>query len=164
MSVRVPCLGPLLEPSGGLLGPSWRPLGSSWGPLGPSWGLLGGLWGRLGAILGASGAVAERREAENAEAPKTFKNHPKINEFCLLGPSWGASGGPFGTCWGLLEPSGGLLGRLGTVVHVSEAIGSDRGGLRQAPGRLRGGRGDLVYWWCPWWAAAPGPRGQVSGI
>ena len=44
-------------------------------------------------------------------------------------------------------------------MHGSEAILSHRGGLRQAPGRLRGGRGDLVYFWCPWCAAARGGPG-----
>ena len=39
MSVRIPPLGPCLEPS-------WRPLEPSWGPPGPSWAP----WGRLGAL------------------------------------------------------------------------------------------------------------------
>ena len=112
MSVRVPRLGPLLEPSWGPLGPSWRPLGPSWGPLGPSWGRLGGLLGRLGAILGASWAVLERREAEKARIPRSFKNHRIITDCWLLGPSWQGSWGPLGASWGLLDPSGRHLGRL----------------------------------------------------
>ena len=91
-----PPLGPLLGPSWSPLGPSWAPLGPSWGPLGPSWGPLGGLLGCLGAILEASWVVLERREAEKARMPKSFKNQWKINEFCLLGTSWQGSWRPFG--------------------------------------------------------------------
>ena len=35
----------------------------------------------------ASWVVLERREAEKARMPKSFKNQWKINEFCLLGTS-----------------------------------------------------------------------------
>ena len=64
MAVRVPRLGPLLEPS-------WGPLGPPWMPLGPFWGALGDLLGRLGAVFGGSWAVLERRKLENARRPKT---------------------------------------------------------------------------------------------
>ena len=78
LSLRVPRLGTLLEPSWGRLGPSWRPLVPSWGPLGSFWGPLGGLLGHLGPILGSSWAVLERREAEKAKTPKSFKHQRKI--------------------------------------------------------------------------------------
>ena len=90
MPVRDPPLGPLFGPSWGPLGLSWAPLGPSWGPLGLSRGRLGGLLGRLGAFLGASSAVLERRKAEKARMPKTFKNNLKINDLCFLGAFLGA--------------------------------------------------------------------------
>ena len=110
MSVRVPRLGPLLEPSWGPLGPSWRRLGPSWVSLGPFWGPVGGLLDSLGAILGAFWAVLERREAEKAKTPKSFK-HLKSMNFA----SWGPLGRPLG---GLLGRLGGLLGRLGAILGV----------------------------------------------
>ena len=103
MSVRVPSLGPLLQPSSSPLGPSWAPLGPFWGPLGPSWDLLGDLLGRLGAVLGASWAIFERRKPEKARKPSTLKTVMKINDFGLLGPSWKAS-------WGVLAASLAVLG------------------------------------------------------
>ena len=112
MSVRVPRLGSLLEPSWGPLGPSWRPLGPSWGPLGLFWGSLGGLLGYVGAIFGASWAVVERREAEKARTPKSFKNLRKINDLCLLGPSGECFWRPLGASWKRLGPSGGYFGVL----------------------------------------------------
>ena len=105
-------LGTLLEPFGGPLGPSWRPLGPFWGPLASLWGSLGGLLGYLGAILGAYWAVLECREAEKARTPKSFKNNWKINDFCLLVPSWECSWRPLGPSWKLLGPSGGYFSVL----------------------------------------------------
>ena len=76
------------------------------GPLGALLGSLGGLWGRLeallgrpGAVLGASWAVLERREAENAKPPQSFKNHCKIDDFGLSGPSSEASWRPLRASW-----------------------------------------------------------------
>ena len=53
-------------------------------------GNLGALLGAgcLGAILEASWVVLERREAETARMPKSFKNQWEINVLCLLGTSW----------------------------------------------------------------------------
>ena len=62
-SVRVPRLGPLLEPSWKPFGPSWGPHGPYWGSLGPSGGhlgRLGALWGRLGSLLGRLGSFLDR--------------------------------------------------------------------------------------------------------
>ena len=67
MSVQVPPLGSLLEPSWGSLGPSWGFLGPSWGSLGPSLSRLGGISGRLGAILGASWTAWDGVKAEEAD-------------------------------------------------------------------------------------------------
>ena len=113
----------LLGPSSGPLGPSWRALGPSWGPPGPSWGRLGGLLGRLGAILDASWAVLERREAEDGETPKSFKNPRKICDFGFSRASWeaswralGPSGRPFGPSWGHLRRLGAIFRRLGAVL------------------------------------------------
>ena len=161
MSVRAPRLGTLLEPSCGPLGPHWRPLGPSWGALGPSWGPLASLWGSLGgllgylgAILGAYWAVLECREAEKARTPKSFKNHWRINDFCLLVPSWECSWRPLGPSWSVGKPKrrehqnlsniegktvhfapwgplgsalGGLLGRFGNLLSRLGASGSRKG-------------------------------------
>ena len=67
--------------------------------------------GRLGAILGASWAVLERRKADNARRPSTFKTIGKSLTFT----SWGL----LGLSWG---PLGGLLGRLGAVLGASWAV------------------------------------------
>ena len=93
----------------------WEPLGLFWGPLGLFGGRLGRLLGHLGAILRASWAVLERREAQIARTPKTFKNQWKSNDFCFLGPSWEASWRPLGASWRPLGPSGGHLGRPGAI-------------------------------------------------
>ena len=101
--------GSSAPPSGHPVG---RPLGPSWGPLASLWGSLGGLLGYLGAILGAYWAVLECWEAEKARTPKSFKNHWKINDFCLLVPSWECSWRPLGASWKRLGPSGGYFGVL----------------------------------------------------
>ena len=80
-----------------------------------SWGSLGGLLGRLGAVLEASWAVLERRKAEKARTPKTWKKQLKINDFRFLGPSWEASWRPLGPSWRPLGPSWGHLRRLGAI-------------------------------------------------
>eukprot|EP00959_Pyramimonas_sp_CCMP1952_P002832 58554-Pyramimonas_sp.AAC.1 len=80
MTVRVPRLGALLEPS--------------WGPLRLSWRPLGGLLGHLGAVLGASWPVLERREADKARTPKSFKKLTEIDDFCSLVPFLKSSGRP----------------------------------------------------------------------
>ena len=129
MSSRGPRLSPLLEPSWGPLGPSWRPLEPFWGPPGPSWGRLGGLLGHLGAILGASRAVLERREAENARTPNTFKILRKSCDFCLSGPSWEASWRLLGASWRPLGPSWGHLGRLGAMFRCLDAVLGRLGGF-----------------------------------
>eukprot|EP00959_Pyramimonas_sp_CCMP1952_P334395 7003026-Pyramimonas_sp.AAC.1 len=66
MSVRVPRLGTLLEPSWVPRGLSWRHLGAvlgpSWAILGTSWRTLGrpgGPWGRLGASGSGRGENAQ---------------------------------------------------------------------------------------------------------
>ena len=92
MSVRVPRLGTLLEPSWGPLGPSWRPLGPSRSPLGQFCCSLGSLLGRLGAILRAFPAVLERERPNpfknlrrNARTPNSFKHLGNIDACCVGG-------------------------------------------------------------------------------
>ena len=154
MSVLVPRPGTLLEPSWGPLGPSWRRLGPSWGPLGPLWVPPGSLRGRLRAIWGASWAVLERREAEEARTPKSFKNRLEINDFSSWGPLGSAPGGFLGRLAGLLGrleavkaswtdrsairgPLGPSWGPLGAVLACLGAFfgsGSSRGGIVSDPG------------------------------
>ena len=101
--------------------PSWSRLGGLLGRIGGLLGRLGALLGRLGALLGASWAVLgreleaswvvlERREAEKARIPKSFKNLRKSNDFCFLGTSWQGSWRPLGASWRPFGPSGGHLG------------------------------------------------------
>ena len=76
------------------MGACWRSRGSSRGG-----GLeIGGLLGRLGAQLGHIGASSEK-----ARTLTSFKN--PNSEFCLLGPSWGAS---WSTLGAVVDPSRGL--------------------------------------------------------
>ena len=146
MSVLVPRPGTLLEPSWGPLGPSWRRLGPSWGPLGPLWVPPGSLWGRLRAIWGASWAVLERREAEEARTPKSFKNRLEINDFSSWGPLGSAPGGFLGRL-------AGLLGRLEAV----KASWTDRSAIRGPLGPSWGPLGAVLA--CLGAFLAPGPRG-----
>merc|ERR1712151_629968 len=121
-------------------------------------GPLGGLLGHLGAVLEASWAVLERRKAEKAGRPKSFKNKWKINDFGLLGRSQEASWRPLGASWRPLGPSwahlgrlgalfgrlGGLLGRLGGLLGPSRPVlgpswgrkshATSRGVPRRSPG------------------------------
>ena len=78
-------LGPTL---GVLLEASWAFLGRTLGPLEPSWSV-----GKL--------------KGENS---KILHNLWKINDLCLLGPSWEASWKPLGLSW---SGRWGLLSRLG---------------------------------------------------
>ena len=142
-------------------------------------GCLGGIFGNSWAALGRSGPEEVRTKKHSKPIFFFLKKNNNIR-ICLLELSGGASRGrrgPLGShlkpswnglglCWGLVEcswtllepswtPLRSILGRLG----ASWAVLSDRGGLRQAAGGLRGGRGDLVYSCGPWWSSAPGAPG-----
>eukprot|EP00959_Pyramimonas_sp_CCMP1952_P124471 2602853-Pyramimonas_sp.AAC.1 len=75
MSVRLPNLGSLMEPSWGTLGRSWRPLGPSWGHLGAPSGRFGALleaprgnvWGPLGPPWFVGMPKGERQNVSKAE-------------------------------------------------------------------------------------------------
>ena len=109
MSVRVPRLGSLLEPSWGplwaVLGASWAVFGPSGGPLEPSWGGLRGLWGRLGA----SGS----RKSENPKKPS------KTIDKSMIFPSLGHLGRPLR---GLLRASWAVFELSWTVLRPCEGI------------------------------------------
>ena len=55
ISVRVPPLGPLLEPFWAVVGASWAVLVPSWAVLGLSWGLLRPSWSDIGGLLSRLG-------------------------------------------------------------------------------------------------------------
>ena len=142
-----------------------------------SWDPLGGLLGRLGAILGASWAVLERREAEEARTPKSFKKQLEINEFSLLGPSWECSWRPLGASCRPFGPFGRHLGRLGAIVRrvgafldcseslglTTEVQGIARGSSQQPPrasgelpGAARSRRAGLEIAGPGWESGGPG--------
>ena len=102
-------LGSLRGSRGGLLGCLGALLGLSWGPL-----------GRFGAILEESWAALERRKAEKARTPRSFKTFEKSMKLAslggLLGASWGPHGGLLGASRGRLGASWGPLGDLSVQV------------------------------------------------
>ena len=122
VSVRVPCLGPLLGPSCGPFGPSWAALGPSWGSLGPSWGPLGGLLGRLRAVLRASWAVLGAAKTRTGYMQQVYVSEGIGTIF----PAWSFLMTPLGALGGARSQppglSGGHLGVSGSHVGHAEAI------------------------------------------
>ena len=82
----------------------------------------------------ASWAVLERRKAEKARSPKSFRNLRKIDDFRLLGLSWAAPWRPPGASWRPLGPSWAHLRRLGPIFrrlvtflgHHADPLGAAR--------------------------------------
>eukprot|EP00959_Pyramimonas_sp_CCMP1952_P420678 8811938-Pyramimonas_sp.AAC.1 len=88
MSVRVPRLVPLLEPSWEPLRPSWRPLGLSWGPLGPFWALLEASWAVLERSWKPLGPSWSAGKPERRERPKPSTTQGKSLISASEDPLW----------------------------------------------------------------------------
>ena len=71
----------------------------------------------------------ERRRAEKARMPKSFKNKWKSNDFGFLGRSQEASWTPLGASWRPVGPSWGHLGRLGALFGRLGGLLGRLGGL-----------------------------------